>query len=182
MAINQRRVRYTSPSCFQDVHSTSIPVGKQVYRENRQHKACDHHENKRCVLVEYVHPIHKGPHASEYKNGRQYENYFPHYMLSGFHKKCMRLILLDFFLLPIATSADKLFISHAVVHGMKNVPSWKPSVCVLCGGCAAVCPVGAVSLTPEEVIIDIEACTGCDTCVDICPMRALETGGDSHGE
>jgi Fe-S-cluster-containing hydrogenase component 2 len=45
--------------------------------------------------------------------------------------------------------------------------------CVGCGSCVDVCPVEAIELVDDVAVIDEEECTGCMTCVDECPMEAI---------
>ncbi|MBU5557661.1 MAG: 4Fe-4S binding protein [Candidatus Aenigmatarchaeota archaeon] len=44
--------------------------------------------------------------------------------------------------------------------------------CLRCGGCVAVCPVGALELHvhPE---IDTKKCVLCGTCAKACPVSAI---------
>ena len=46
-------------------------------------------------------------------------------------------------------------------------------LCVLCGGCAAVCPNG-VHAVKEAHTFDISKCAGCGKCTALCPTGALE--------
>jgi NADPH-dependent glutamate synthase beta subunit-like oxidoreductase len=58
--------------------------------------------------------------------------------------------------------------------------------CVLCGLCADVCPVDAISLVPAQsvtgesdktaLLLDESYCIRCGLCVDRCPSRALAMG------
>lgn len=52
----------------------------------------------------------------------------------------------------------------------------KPSLCVMCGSCAAACPQQALSLA-ERVHIDQERCDQCGQCVKACPTGALSFDG-----
>ena len=45
--------------------------------------------------------------------------------------------------------------------------------CCYCAGCPIVCPVGAIELIDEVVVIDKEKCTNCMACVKICPVGAM---------
>jgi pyruvate formate lyase activating enzyme len=47
-------------------------------------------------------------------------------------------------------------------------------LCVLCGGCAAVCPNG-VHAVKEAHTFDISKCAGCGKCTALCPTGALES-------
>lgn len=46
--------------------------------------------------------------------------------------------------------------------------------CLRCGGCVGVCPVEALELTENGVIIDREKCIECGICDNICPVGAIE--------
>jgi electron transfer flavoprotein alpha subunit len=51
-----------------------------------------------------------------------------------------------------------------------------PGKCIACGArCQAECPFDAITMNEKgEPIIDLEKCTGCQRCVKICPVQALE--------
>jgi pyruvate-ferredoxin/flavodoxin oxidoreductase len=84
------------------------------------------------------------------------------------------------------------------------VPAWEPQLCIQCGHCVMVCPHAAIrarfydegrlaqapagyqSATlvgrgyPDKrftVQVSVEDCTGCELCVEACPVRAGD-GGD----
>jgi len=46
--------------------------------------------------------------------------------------------------------------------------------------CAAVCPTGAISRRREDgsVVVDLEKCIGCKTCLDACPFGVPQYGED----
>ena len=46
------------------------------------------------------------------------------------------------------------------------------NTCVLCGGCVASCPNGALEIT-DEIILDEEKCILCGACADSCPVGAI---------
>ncbi|MEA2077146.1 MAG: 4Fe-4S binding protein [Candidatus Marinimicrobia bacterium] len=46
--------------------------------------------------------------------------------------------------------------------------------CDQCGTCIAVCPADAMMLDEFKVKIDYKACTECGICVKMCPIAALE--------
>lgn len=50
-------------------------------------------------------------------------------------------------------------------------PETDPSLCTLCGACAAVCPTQAVSVG-HAVTTDARACTLCCACIRACPTGA----------
>ena len=42
--------------------------------------------------------------------------------------------------------------------------------CDLCGGCVAVCPLNAITITSTQRLIDENLCTNCGICIQICPV------------
>ncbi len=52
--------------------------------------------------------------------------------------------------------------------------------CLRCGGCVGVCPVQALHLTENGVIIDEERCVECGNCEKICPVGAISLDGDEE--
>ena len=64
-------------------------------------------------------------------------------------------------------------------EGVGNVskisgPIIRPSICVQCGKCATVCPVGAIKKNQLGVyIIDIKMCTNCGRCREACPVDVI---------
>jgi pyruvate formate lyase activating enzyme len=51
------------------------------------------------------------------------------------------------------------------------------SKCIGARECIVVCPEGALELTPNGIITDIEKCTICGDCAEVCPTRAIEMSG-----
>ncbi|MGD2103922.1 MAG: 4Fe-4S binding protein [Anaerolineae bacterium] len=46
--------------------------------------------------------------------------------------------------------------------------------CTACGACIDVCPVGAITLEESSARLAQEACTGCGVCLDACPEDAIQ--------
>lgn len=46
-------------------------------------------------------------------------------------------------------------------------------LCSGCGTCAEVCPRGALTLIHQKAAVDTGRCTGCAICIDACPTGAL---------
>lgn len=44
--------------------------------------------------------------------------------------------------------------------------------CIMCGACAAACPVGAISEGESTYVIDPETCIECGACEAECPVGA----------
>ena len=76
-------------------------------------------------------------------------------------------------LAPAETAADGIFIAGAC-QGPKDIPD-----SVAQGGAAAVAALdmidlGKVELEPITAFIDEEVCSGCRTCIGLCPYNAIE--------
>ena len=46
--------------------------------------------------------------------------------------------------------------------------------CTGCGSCVEVCPVDALKLENDKAKVDGDTCIDCGTCVDECPVEAIE--------
>jgi len=44
--------------------------------------------------------------------------------------------------------------------------------CTACGSCVDECPVGAIELN-DVAVVDADLCTDCGTCVDVCAVGAI---------
>ena len=52
-------------------------------------------------------------------------------------------------------------------------------LCDQCGECADCCPEDAIQLDNGVFIVDQDACTGCLTCVEVCPRDVMFEQKDS---
>jgi Fe-S-cluster-containing hydrogenase component 2 len=48
--------------------------------------------------------------------------------------------------------------------------------CTGCGTCADVCPVEAITVTDGKAEVNEDECVDCGTCVEECPEGALSLG------
>ena len=46
--------------------------------------------------------------------------------------------------------------------------------CSFCGECAGVCPRNLIQVKVYSLVFDESECRECSTCVDACPINALE--------
>ena len=46
-------------------------------------------------------------------------------------------------------------------------------LCTGCGTCVDVCPVEAITIEKEKAVVDADSCVDCGTCVDECPVEAI---------
>ncbi|MCR5783448.1 MAG: 4Fe-4S binding protein [Clostridia bacterium] len=44
--------------------------------------------------------------------------------------------------------------------------------CIMCGACAAECPVEAISEGDSQYVIDAATCIDCGNCASVCPVEA----------
>jgi len=52
--------------------------------------------------------------------------------------------------------------------------------CLRCGGCVGVCPVQALRLTENGLLVDQEKCIECGNCRRLCPVGAIKLVGDKE--
>lgn len=52
-------------------------------------------------------------------------------------------------------------------------------LCTYCGGCASVCPSGALELAETRLVIDDAHCNACELCIQACPAGALTVEGEA---
>ena len=50
---------------------------------------------------------------------------------------------------------------------------WNRKLCILCGNCEAICPLGAIKIVDKKVVRDTKQCWLCLRCARVCPTGAL---------
>jgi len=45
--------------------------------------------------------------------------------------------------------------------------------CTGCGSCIDVCPMDAISLADGKAVIDLDKCANCHACESVCPVDAI---------
>ena len=45
--------------------------------------------------------------------------------------------------------------------------------CLMCGACAGVCPVGAISEGDNKYVVDADTCIDCGACETGCPAGVI---------
>ena len=58
----------------------------------------------------------------------------------------------------------------------RGLPELDPQRCDASADCVAVCPTGAIALTPDRWTVDAGRCVFCDACVLACPREAIHLG------
>ncbi len=53
----------------------------------------------------------------------------------------------------------------------------RDTLCKRCYRCVAVCPLGAIAVGPNGVVIDRDVCDACGDCVEACPHDAMRITG-----
>ena len=61
---------------------------------------------------------------------------------------------------------------------MKPVIEWLGTECSHCIKCLKSCPMDAISIVKNKVIIDEEKCIYCDVCMTQCPSRVLKVNSE----
>ena len=45
--------------------------------------------------------------------------------------------------------------------------------CTGCESCVDACPVEAITMNDDIAVVDEETCTDCESCVEVCPVEAI---------
>jgi heterodisulfide reductase subunit A len=75
-------------------------------------------------------------------------------------------------LAPVDTFTDGIFIAGAC-QGPKDIPDSVAQAGAAAAQCLALIDAGHVELEPNTAYIIEEACSGCKSCLNICPYKAI---------
>jgi heterodisulfide reductase subunit A len=75
-------------------------------------------------------------------------------------------------LAPVSTFTDGVFLAGAC-QGPKDIPDSVAQAGAAAAEALALIDRGAVELEPSTAFVDAEACSGCRTCVPLCPFGAI---------
>ncbi len=45
--------------------------------------------------------------------------------------------------------------------------------CTGCGECVQVCPLGSIEIKNDKAVVDADTCGDCGACVDACPTQSI---------
>lgn len=84
-------------------------------------------------------------------------------------------IISDYAIPPLGGEAlidDELI--QEVIHSKTILhPQADPDLCTLCGTCVEQCPVSALEMTDSVPVADVDTCIACFCCQEICPDKAI---------
>ena len=84
-------------------------------------------------------------------------------------------------LAPVNTAADGVFLAGAC-QGPKDIPDTVAQAGAAAAEALAMVDCGRIELEPNTAWIDDEACSGCKTCISLCPYSAISRDAISGNE
>jgi heterodisulfide reductase subunit A len=82
-------------------------------------------------------------------------------------------------LAPVSTFTDGVFLAGAC-QGPKDIPDTVAQAGAAAAEALSLIDRGSVELEPNTAWIDEEACSGCQTCVSLCPFTAISYDAEKH--
>jgi heterodisulfide reductase subunit A len=74
---------------------------------------------------------------------------------------------------PVSTFSDGIFLA-GTCQGPKDIPETVAQAGAAAAEAMALVDKGFVELEPNTAWIDEDACSGCKTCIPLCPFKAIE--------
>jgi heterodisulfide reductase subunit A len=75
-------------------------------------------------------------------------------------------------LAPVNTANDGVFLAGAC-QGAKDIPDTVAQADAAAGRALALMDAGQIELEPNTAWIDDDVCSGCKTCIELCPYKAI---------
>ncbi len=72
----------------------------------------------------------------------------------------------------ISKPISYLFLNHSI-GGIQLVAVIDKEKCTGCETCVDICPTAAISMNDGKAVVDADTCVDCETCVDECPAEAI---------
>ena len=73
-----------------------------------------------------------------------------------------------------ALLAAKKFGTSTTIATTNFLPAVDHDLCNLCQACISICPMDALSLVDDKIVLDVDMCLGCGVCVRNCSFEALK--------
>ncbi len=73
-----------------------------------------------------------------------------------------------------ALLAAKKFGTSTTIATTNFLPAVDHDLCTLCQACVSICPMEALSLVKDKIVLDVDMCLGCGVCVRNCSFEALK--------
>lgn len=153
------------------VETNVLYVGKRRYTESHIQLAKEHGftfapidildaegDNIIPVTLKHYKDIKLGSHLDNYDSFIIYSHFKGHSM-AGFGGAIKNVSM------GLASVAGKMS-----MH-VSTIPVYYPNRCTKCNLCVPECPGNAITIDP--LVIDVDKCIGCGTCIGICPFRCF---------
>ncbi|MCL2156824.1 MAG: 4Fe-4S binding protein [Methanobrevibacter sp.] len=73
------------------------------------------------------------------------------------------------------SSEDKIFFTRKYIEGQRDGEfQIENSQCQVCGVCVNQCPVSALAIENDEIVVNPDLCISCRECESLCPVNAIK--------
>jgi len=81
----------------------------------------------------------------------------------------------EFFETKTDDSTDRIFFTRRNIQGLRvGKFEIQNSKCQVCGVCVNQCPVNALAIENDEIIVNQDLCISCRECESLCPVNAIK--------
>jgi len=77
-------------------------------------------------------------------------------------------------ILSLSPLSGNVFVACSSHDSGKDTKAVCSVGCIACKLCEKICPVDAIHVVDNLVIIDYNKCTSCGKCVEVCPMKTIK--------